>query len=303
MRIRVLAPQDVEELHLHVVARRVPDGTLRGHGQDEPVIDLGSPLLDGTDDILSNIAGQPLVHRVHLGPKTLKLVDGHGANLEQTVRHEVLDPLLGGDELLAKRSVAGRVLKRSLSHEIEQGTLGSGDGGAEGLHDLLRLLHGRRGRHLVGGRRVDRQEIGLKECLIQRLRPASGDDDVLLVDEALFHPALLEMAAGVRLVGDVDRSLGEEPPAEDLLGPEFEAREQAKIGSVGESHLRFREADESLHSVAIVIKTGIANPIIDPVHLHLDLLADRDTTRKDIFSKLCVISRGSGIRQHGQRRF
>ena len=302
MRIRVLAPQDVEELHLHVVARRVPDSPLGRHGQDEPVVDLGSPLLDGAYDILTNITGQPLVHRVHLGPKTLKLVDGHGTDLEETVRHEVLDPLLGGDELLAKRPITGRVLKGSLGHEIEQGTLGPGDGGAEGLHDLLSLLHGRRSRHLMGGRRVNRQEVGLQESFVQRLRPASSNDNVLLVDEALLHPTLLEMAAGLRLVGDVDRSLGEEPPAEDLLSPEFEAREQAKIGSVSEGHLRFREADESLHSVAIVIKTGIANPIIDPVHLHLDLLADRDSAGEDIVSELCVISRGSGIRQHSQRR-
>ena len=161
-------------------------------------------MLDGADHVFTNIAREPLVHRVHLGAEALEFIDRHGSNLEQAVSHEVLDPLLGGDELLPERAAAGRVLERPLSHEIEQGALGPCDGGAEGLHDLLGLLHRRRGRHLVGGRRVDREEVGLEEGFVQRLRPASGDNDVLLVDEALLHPAFLEMTASCRLVRDVD---------------------------------------------------------------------------------------------------
>ena len=219
MLVSVFALKDFEELHLYVVTAGVSDRALGGDGHDKPIVDLGCPLFESADDILSNIAGEPLVHRAELWTEPLKLVDGHGANLDDAVRHEVLDPLLGGAELLTIGLGTRGVSNLAVGHEREQRTLAPSHGGSKRLHDLLGLFHGRGSSDLSGRGGIDCEKIRLQQCLVQRLGSASSNDDVLLVDEALLDFAFLEVSTAAVLVLDEDRALDEIPPAEDLLGP------------------------------------------------------------------------------------
>ena len=41
-----------------------------------------APCSQRTDDVLTDVPGKPLIYRTNLGSWTLKLVNGHGANLE-----------------------------------------------------------------------------------------------------------------------------------------------------------------------------------------------------------------------------
>jgi len=81
-----LSFENLEKLELHRVSGRVSNSSFGRNGKDKVILDLRGALLDGTDNILPDIARQPLVDRIHLGAKSLKLVDCHWTNFEKTSR-------------------------------------------------------------------------------------------------------------------------------------------------------------------------------------------------------------------------
>lgn len=86
-------------------------------------------------------------------------------------------------------------------------------------------------------RGVDIEEVALKARLVEGLGRTTSNDEVLLVGQPLLDrlgDVATAVVVGTRLV---DLTFDEVVPAEDLLSPEFEAGEQVKVATVGQSQL------------------------------------------------------------------
>jgi hypothetical protein len=171
------------------------------------------------------ITRQPFVDGGDLGSKSLQLVDGQRPNLKQRPGEKVLDTLLGGSQLLSHHSITGSVLQRTLGKKLEQRTPRTSYGSTEGRHNLFRLLHCRSRCYLMRGIGIHREIVSLNESGEHRLRSTSSHDEVELLDQANLDRPFLVMATMITIGWNVDRSINEVIPAEDLLGPELE-REQ-----------------------------------------------------------------------------
>ena len=159
VRVDVFAFENIHQLHLNGIARTIADRTFRTDGHDQVIILLGSALLDGTNDILANIAGKPFVDRGNLGTQTLKLVDAHGPDLKQRAGKKVFNTFLCRRELYAICFATSGVLQRAVCQEFKQGAARSCDRGSNWRHDLVRLPHGGGSGNLMGRRCVYIQEI------------------------------------------------------------------------------------------------------------------------------------------------
>ena len=158
----VVALEDVHQFHFDGIAGTVTDGAFRAHGHDQIVREFGRSLLDRADDVLSEVSGQPLVNRIDLGSKALKLVDRHRPDFEQRTGQEVLDALLGGHELLSTGPGARGVLQGPVRQELEQWSTTSSDRSPDRRHDFFGLFHGRGSRDLMGRVGIDVEEVALK---------------------------------------------------------------------------------------------------------------------------------------------
>ena len=96
-------------------------------------------------------------------------------------------------------------------------------------------------------------------------------------------------------IGDIYTSFDEIVPSKDLLTPELEGVKQVEVGPIGQCHLLLREFDPTLHGLVIVIDSRIGNKIVDAVHLHFDLFADRDFAPHYGISKHAVVFRDGSI--------
>src|SRR5690606_36537397 len=233
--------------------------------------------------------------------KSLKLVDGHWSNFKKRTSEKVLDTLLCRSQLLPQEPVACGVLHGTLSKELEQGTPGPGDGRTYRRHDIVGLLHGRRGGDLVGGGCVDVEEVGLDAAGVHRLGCASGHDEVLLRGESLLDH-LVDVAPAVTvLIGLVDRSLDEVPPTEDLFGPQLEGRQEMEIASVSQSQLILAEGDESIDCLVVVVDVWVGDERVDTIHLHCDLTIYRNVSAEHSIPELTVIDWCRSVRQRHSR--
>ena len=111
MRVWIIPFENAHKLHFDGIAGAVTNSTLRTGGHDQIVVHLGSALLDSADNILANVAGEPLVYGCDLASKTLQLVDRHGADLNKRAGQKVLNAFLGRSQLDAVGLRTGRVLK------------------------------------------------------------------------------------------------------------------------------------------------------------------------------------------------
>ena len=82
---------------------------------------MEAPLLDSADNILANVAGEPLVYGCDLASETLQLVDRHGADLNKRAGQKVLNAFLGRSQFDAVGLRTGRVLERALCQKLEYG--------------------------------------------------------------------------------------------------------------------------------------------------------------------------------------
>src|SRR5699024_1566024 len=215
----VLALEHGHELHLDGVTHAVTNRTLRRDGHDDPVLVLGRTLFDSADNILSDVTGEPLVHGVILTAHTLKLVHGHGTNLDERFGKPVLDPLHSGHQLRPVGVVGAVRRLRTARQELKQRPARASDRRANGRHGLLSMDHGWGSYHLVGGRPVDVEEVALKESGVHRLRATAGDDDVLLVDETKFDLLLDVPTWTPAFAWNVDRSIRVVEPRQEVFGP------------------------------------------------------------------------------------
>src|SRR3954464_5107026 len=120
---RVIALQNLLQLHFDGVARAVSDSSFRTDSKNKVLVLLRRALLDGAYNILANITGQPLVDRRDLRPEPLQLRNGHRTDLENRARQEVFNALLGCGELLSQRAITSGVLHRPLRQKLEERTL------------------------------------------------------------------------------------------------------------------------------------------------------------------------------------
>ena len=111
MRVWIIPLENAHKLHFDGVTGAVTNSTLRTGGHDQIVVHLGSALLDSADNILANVAGEPLVYGCDLASKTLQLVDRHGADLNKRAGQKVLNAFLGRSQLDAVGLRTGCVLK------------------------------------------------------------------------------------------------------------------------------------------------------------------------------------------------
>ena len=186
MGVDVLPFQDAHQLHFDVVAAAVAHRALGGSRHDEVILVLGCALLNGTNGVFPDVAGEPLVHGRHSVTPSLQLLNGHRAHFQQAVGQKVLDALLGGSHLHPVCLGAGGVLQAALRHKLEHRPLCPRQCGAERCQHLLGLLHGRGGGQLLGRGGVRRQEVGLQKLQIHGLRSRSSNDEVLLCHQPLF---------------------------------------------------------------------------------------------------------------------
>ena len=110
MGVDVLPFQDAHQLHFDVVAAAVAHRALGGSRHDEVILVLGRALLNGTNGVFPDVAGEPLIHSRYSVTPSLKLLNGHRTHFQQTVRQKVLDALLGGSHLHPVSLVSGGVL-------------------------------------------------------------------------------------------------------------------------------------------------------------------------------------------------
>ena len=170
MRVLVLTLQDRGQFHFDCVADAVSNGSLGADRDDQIVPELLSSLFESADNILSDVAREPFVHRGDLRTSSLKLVDRHGSDLENRIGEKVLDTLLGRGELDSICLGTGRVLDGSVGEELEQWSSCSGDGGSKRRENLFRLLHSRCRGDLRGRARIDVEEVRLYARSVHRLR-------------------------------------------------------------------------------------------------------------------------------------
>src|SRR6059058_3948039 len=105
----------------------------------------------------------------------------------------------------------------------------------------------------MSGRCIDREEICLDQRGEHRLGGATSDNKIELFDQSNTNRPLLVMTTMIAIRGDIDRSLHEVIPAEDLLGPKLESEQEVEVRSVGQGHLTLTETDKALHHLIIVI--------------------------------------------------
>ena len=97
-------------------------------------------------------------------------------------------------------------------------------------------------------------------------------------------------------IRNIDRSFDEVVPTKYLLAPELETIEKMNWRSVSQGEFLLAELHPSLDLVGIIVDPGIANEIVNAIHLHLDLMAYRDLSGHDPITKLTVILWDSGVR-------
>src|SRR5690348_15143526 len=169
MRRILLTTKDGLEFHFDGISRTIPNGSFRADGKDDVVLQLRGTLLNSTNNILSNVAGQPFVNRRDLRTKTLKLVDRHWTNFKQGSSQEVLDTLLCGHQFLPKSSVACGVLQRSFGQKLKQWSARPNDASPDRGHNFIGLLHRWCGGDLVCCCRIDVEEEVLNQRRVHRL--------------------------------------------------------------------------------------------------------------------------------------
>ena len=225
--------KNVHQLHFDGIARSVSDRALGAGGDDQVVVQLGCALLNGTDDILPGVRRRkPLIHRGHFAAESLELVHRHGTDLHQGAGDEVLDPLLCRGQLDAVGSGAGGVLQGTLGHELKHRASRSGDGGLDGVDDLLRLLHGGGCRNLMSRRAVHHTEISLDAGVVEGLGRASSHNEVLLLGQPLLDPLRHIPAAPSIRVRHIDRAVVEIVPSKHLFAPELEGIQKMQVGAI-----------------------------------------------------------------------
>ena len=293
---RANALENVHQLHFDGIAGAVTNRALGTGRYNKVVVQLGGALLHRADDILPGVGGgQPLVHGGHFAAQALELVHRHGADLNQGARDKILNTLLGRGQLHPIGPGPGGVLQRPLSHELEDGASGPGDGGLDGVDDLLGLLHGGGRGDLMGGGAVHNTEVCLNAGIVKRLRRASPHDQVLLFGQPLLDPLGHIASASAVRIGYIDRAVVEIVPAEHLFPPKLEGIQEMQVGTVGQGQLVLAELDPALHRPVIIVVTGRLDQPVNPVHLHGNFLADRNIAADDRIAECAVVTGDGGV--------
>ena len=69
-----------------------------------------------------------------------------------------------------------------------------------------------------------------------------------------------------------------------------------EVSCVRERELVLTIADTSLDGLVVIVDPGIGDEVVDAVHLHRDLLVDRDLATYYGVTKRAVITRNGGVR-------
>jgi hypothetical protein len=146
------------------------------------------------------------------------------------------------------------------------------------------------------GCRVAVQEEALKTGTIHRFSGASGNNEILLIDETLLDSFPYISPAVTVFVRLVHLSFDKVAPAKDLFGPKFERVEEMQVASVCKSELILAILDEAFYSFVVIVESGVFDEIVDTVHLHRDLSTDGNFTSKYGVSKTTVVDRGGRVR-------
>src|ERR1700757_4077056 len=145
-------------------------------------------------------------------------------------------------------------------------------------------------------RRVDIQEVALYTLGIHRLCSTSRNDEILLGRQSLLY-SLVDVASAVIIFsGNVDTSIDEVVPTEDLFSPEFEGRKQMKIAAISESKLVLTVEEEPFNRFVVVPDVWVRDERIDSVHLHGDLPVNRDVALDYCLTELTVVLGSRRIR-------
>src|SRR3954451_572114 len=105
------------------------------------------------------------------------------------------------------------------------------------------------------------------------------------------------MASVIIIGGDIDRSIYEVVPTEDLFGPQLEGEQEVEIATFRQGHLALTEAQKALHRLIIVIDVGVLDERVDSVHLQRDLPVDRNLASHHRIAELPVVHRDGRIGQ------
>ena len=114
---------------------------------------------------------------------------------------------------------------------------------------------------------INHHEVVLDKRHIHRLRRSTSNDQILLDCKALLYCFGLVSTADSILIWDEDLAILEVVPAKELFGPELEAVEQMKVGSVGQRELVLAVSDKALYSLVIVVVFRVCDEGIDAIHL------------------------------------
>ena len=117
----------------------------------------------------------------------------------------------------------------------------------------------------------------------------------MLVDETLLD-LLLDVVATMSVrISLVDASLDKVIPSEDLLSPQLEAVQEMEISAIGQCQLALAIPDPALDRLVVIVDSRIGDELVDPVHLHGDLFADRDLASDYGVTKRAVILWNGGV--------
>ena len=137
MRVDVLPFQDVRQLHFDRIAGTVSNTAFRTDSDDKPVVQFACALLQRSDDIFPDIAGQPFVNGGVFAPGALQLIDTHGSRLNDGRIDKVLNSLLCWGDLHAVCLAACGVLQGSFRQKAHQRSFCLGDCHLDGQQGFL----------------------------------------------------------------------------------------------------------------------------------------------------------------------
>ena len=115
--------------------------------------------------------------------------------------------------------------------------------------------------------------------------------------KTLLDPLADIVAASPVRAGLVNRPVLEVVPAEEILSPELEGRQDVHVRSVRQSQLILTELDPSLDRRRVIVKVRTPDQIVDPVHLHRDRLTDRDLSAHHGIPEHAVVLRYRRVRE------
>jgi hypothetical protein len=109
------------------------------------------------------------------------------------------------------------------------------------------------------GCRIAVQEEALKTGTIHRFSGASGNNEILFIDQTLLDSFPYISPTVTVFVRLVHLAFDEVVPAEDLFGPKFERVKEMQVASVCKSELILAILDETFYSFIVIVESWVCD--------------------------------------------